>query len=136
MNGDLVYLDTSGILAFLNRDDACHQAARAAWETALKQGLKMVMTDYVRLEAWSLIHNRLGLEAVADFRNHILPACRVETVGEQGFEILCRQVLLGRRRKLSLVDLSSFDCMTRLKITLAIAFDHHFTEQGFQLPMV
>jgi predicted nucleic acid-binding protein len=94
----------------------------------------MVMTDYVRLEAWSLIQNRLGLEAVADFRNHILPACRIEPVGEQGLEILSRHVLLGRRKKLSLVDLSSFACMARLKITRAIAFDRHFTEQGYHLP--
>ncbi len=93
----------------------------------------MVMTDYVRLEAWSLIQNRLGLEAVADFNNHILPTCRIETVGEQGFAFLSRQVLLGRHRQLSLVDVSSFDCMARLNITRAIAFDCRFSEQGYSL---
>lgn len=134
MDGDLVYVDTSGVLAFLNRDDAYHQAARVAWKTALDDGLKMVMTDYVRLEAWSLIQNRLGLDAVADFRSRILPICHIETVGEQGFEFLNRQVLLSRRRDLSLVDLSSFDCMERLGITCAIAFDRHFTERGYRLP--
>jgi predicted nucleic acid-binding protein len=134
MDGDLVYLDTSGVLAFLNLDDSCHKAARKAWRVVLEQDLTLVMTDYLRLEAWSLIQNRLGLEAVADFKTHILPSCRIEIVGEQGFEILNRQVLLGRRRNLSLVDLSSFDCMERLKITQAIAFDHHFTEHGYCLP--
>lgn len=129
-----MYVDTSGVLAFLNRDDACHQAARAAWETALDSGLKRVMTDYVRLETWSLIQYRLGLEAVVDFRSRILPTCHIEKVGEQGFEILSRQVLLSRRRNLSLVDLSSFDCMERLGIVRAIAFDRHFTERGYRLP--
>jgi len=136
MDGDLVYLDTSGVLAFLSLDDASHHAARVAWEAALNHELKMVMTDYVRLESWSLIQNRLGLEAAADFKNRILPACRIEAVSEQGFEILSRQVLLGRRRNLSLVDLSSFECMARLKISKAIAFDRHFTEQGYCLPSV
>ena len=134
MDGDLVYLDTSGVLAFLNLDDACHPAARVAWEAALTQRLNMVMTDYVRLEAWSLIQSCLGLEAVVAFRNRILPTCRIEAVGEQGFELLSRQALLSRRRDLSLVDLSSFDCMERLSITCAIAFDKHFTERGYRLP--
>lgn len=43
--------------------------------------------------------------------NHILPRCDIHTVGEEGFALLTRQLLLDRRRKVSLVDLSSFDCI-------------------------
>ena len=92
------------------------------------------MTDWVRLECWSLIQRRLGLEAVADFHQIILKLCQIDTVDENRFELLSRQVLLSRRRNLSLVDLSSFDSMHLHGIKQAIAFDQHFTEQGFVTP--
>ncbi|MGB0744873.1 MAG: hypothetical protein ACPGSB_10160, partial [Opitutales bacterium] len=53
---------------------------------------------------------------------------------ESGFELLTRQVLLLKQKKLSLVDLSSFDCMQRLGLTHALAFDKHFDRQGFLTP--
>lgn len=134
MAGKGIYLDTSGILAFMDAGDACHEAAVRAWRQALEAGLEMWMTDYVRLESWSIIQRRMGMEAVEDFFLQILPRCRVELVGEAEFTVLARQVLSGRRRNLSIVDLSSFECMRRHGIKQAIAFDRHFGEQGFTTP--
>jgi predicted nucleic acid-binding protein len=134
MAGEQVYLDTSGVLAYLDGDDDCHGKALSAWNQVLEGGGSFVMTDYVRLECWTLIQRRLGLEAVADFREAILPLCEVIEVGRAGFDLLSRQVLLGRRRTLSLVDLSSFDCMERLRLKRAIAFDEHFDERGYLTP--
>jgi hypothetical protein len=71
---------------------------------------------------------------VADFLGKILPICRAEPVGEKGFERLSRQTILSQRRKLSLVDLSGFDCMHRLGIKRVVAFDRHFDEQAFITP--
>jgi predicted nucleic acid-binding protein len=134
MDGDRVYLDTSGVLAFLDGSDDCHRAAGEAWRSVLEGGVTFVLTDYVRLEAWSLVQRRLGLEAVADFRSRILPLCSVEKVGESGFERLVGQCMMVGRRRLSLVDLSSFDCMLRRGLKRALAFDKHFNEQGFITP--
>jgi predicted nucleic acid-binding protein len=129
-----VYLDTSGVVAFLCSDDACHPAAVDAWHSITKARAGFVMTDYVRLECWSLVQRRLGLEAVSDFARHILPLCQVESVGETGFQLLTRQTLLLKQKKLSLVDLSSFDCMQRRGLRHALAFDKHFDQQGFLTP--
>jgi len=135
MDGEtLVYLDTSGVLAFLNADDESHDSAVKAWRRVVDAKRSFVMTDYVRLECWSLVQRRLWIEAVSDFSRHILPLCQIEVVGESGFDLLSRQVMLSRRRKLSLVDLSSFECMRRLKLDRALAFDKHFEEQGFITP--
>jgi predicted nucleic acid-binding protein len=134
MAGKGIYLDTSGVLAFLDSGDTFHSEAVRAWEAALEDEVEMWMTDYVRLECWSLIQRRLGIEAVEDFLHQILPRCRVEAVGEAEFSLLARQVLSGRRRELSLVDLSSFESMRRNGIKEAIAFDRHFNEQGFLTP--
>jgi predicted nucleic acid-binding protein len=130
----LVYLDTSGVLAFLDSGDAHHKQAIKAWQIALERQTNLVLTDYVRLECWSLLQRRLGLAAVEDFMGEILPLCRVEVVGENNFMLLARQALLMQRKKLSLVDLSSFDCMQRLGVRRALAFDKHFVEQGYLTP--
>ena len=134
MAGKAVYLDTSGILGMLDAGDEFHAPAAAAWNDLLDAGLEMVMTDYVRLESWSLIQRRLGLEAAEDFHQAILPLCSVRPVGETGFGFLARQAVLMKRRNLSIVDLSSFDCMRREGLRLAFAFDAHFDEQGFLTP--
>ncbi len=100
----------------------------------MRGGASFVMTDYVRLETWSLVQRRLGMEAVADFRTRILPLCLIAVVGEDGFDRLAAQSDLVRRRHLSLVDLSSFGCMRANGLNRALAFDKHFNEQGFITP--
>lgn len=92
------------------------------------------MSDYVRLECWSLIQRRLGMPAVRDFYDVLLPNCTVYPVGEETFPELARSCLLGNRRQVSLVDLSSFHCMRETGIPRAFAFDVHFSEQGFLTP--
>jgi uncharacterized protein len=134
MAGELVYLDTSGVIAFLDADDRCHAAAVKAWKSVLGSERSFVMTDWVRLECWSLLQRRLGVEAVADFRSEILPLCAVDFSDASRFERLSEHVLLSRKRALSLVDLSSFECMRRRGLRRAIAFDEHFEEQGFLTP--
>ncbi len=134
MAGDPVYLDTSGLLAVMDADDACHAQAAAAWSDLLGRRANFVMTDYVRLETWALVQRRLGIEASEDLRLRILPLCEVEAVGEAGFEALARQVGLLKRRDVSLVDLSSFECMRRRGLRRAFAFDRHFGGQGFVTP--
>jgi hypothetical protein len=68
------------------------------------------------------------------FFQHINPRCRGEPEDDTGFTVLARQVMAGRWRYLSFVDLSSFDCMRRNGIRYRIAFDRHFEEQGFITP--
>ena len=134
MAGELIYLDTSGVLAYLDADDEYHDRASRAWATVLESGGVFFMTDWVRLECWSLVQRRLGIEAVTDFHEIILRQCTIDSVNGNRFDLLAGQVLLSRRRDLSLVDLSSFDSMRRHGIKRAIAFDQHFTEQGFVTP--
>jgi len=129
-----VYLDTSGLLAMLDAGDSCHQRAASVWQELLQTETKLVMTDYVRLECWSLIQRRLGIGAAEDFLRNILPVCELHPVGEAGFALLAGQIVLANRRQLSLVDLSSFDCMRREGLRRAFAFDADFDKQGFITP--
>lgn len=134
MRGETIFVDTSGFLALLDAGDRFHGKAAAIWKEVLETAEDIVITDYVRLESWALIQRRLGSEAVVAFSDTILAVCRIEIVGEEGFQRASSQWLTAKRRQLSLVDVASFDCMRRLRIRKAFACDGHFREQGFQTP--
>jgi predicted nucleic acid-binding protein len=134
MSGEHVFADTSGFLALMDGDDRFHAEAVTAWRGYGERGLVLWTSDYVRLETWSLIQRRLGPEAVLDFKDLILPLVTVLTVGEVMFDHAVEKWRLARRRNLSLVDITSFDCMRKNSMTEAFAFDRHFSEEGFRLP--
>lgn len=132
-NGNLVFADTSALLALLDGDDLNHTAAFDEWKEFSESGAKLFTSDYVRLESCSLIQRRLGVAALCDYRDGFLPLIQIISVGEQGFELAFEKWRLARRKQLSIVDITSFDCMNRQGIFRAYSFDKHFAEQGFQL---
>ena len=133
MNGNIIFADTAGFLAFLDADDDFHSAAVKKWNFLFEEGFKIITTDYVRLESWSLIQRRLGHQAILCFQDDILPICDIHFVGEAGFQQATAQWRIAHRKNLSLVDLTSFACMHRLNINEALTFDRHFLEQGFKI---
>ena len=131
MSGKTIFIDTSGFLALLDADDDFHTAAAKKWNLLFEERFEIVTTDYVRLESWSLIQRRIGHQGVLAFQDDILPICQIHFVNESGFQQAAAQWRIACRKKLSLVDLTSFDCMHRLHIREALTFDRHFLEQGF-----
>ncbi|MDA0293377.1 MAG: PIN domain-containing protein [Verrucomicrobia bacterium] len=133
MDGDQVFADTSGFLALMDKDDSHHATALGDWKTMAQNRCVLWTSDYVRLESCSLIQRRLGAAALREFHDHILPVTTIIPVGEDGFERAFAQWRVAQLRHLSLVDLTSFDCMHRGKIPRAFTFDQHFQEQGFAI---
>ena len=133
MSGNTIFIDTSGFLALLDADDSFHAAAFKRWHLLFEKRFDLVTTDYVRLESWSLIQRRLGAQAIRSFQNDILPICTIHNVGESGFQQAVAHWNIAYRKKLSLVDLTSFECMRKLNIHEALTFDRHFSEQGFKI---
>lgn len=131
MNGEPIFGDTSGFLALMDKDDAHHQFAVRAWRSYAANRCVLWTTDYVRLECCSLIQCRLGAAALQDFHDNILPVAEIVSIGEDGFERAFAQWRAARRRRLSLVDITSFDCMRRHAIARAFTFDRHFATEGF-----
>ncbi len=125
------FVDTSALLAVLDADDRNHVPARAAWQDFLAQDAGLVCTSYVLVEAFALIQNRLGIEAVRVFEDAIVPQLQVEWVDAPLHQRAVAALLIAGRRQLSLVDCASFEAMRSLGITTAFAFDRHFAEQGF-----
>ena len=129
----IIFIYTSGFLALLDADDCFHAAAVKKWKCLFETRFEIVTTDYVRLESWSLIQRRLGHQATLSFQDDILPVCDIHIIGETGFQQAVTHWSIARRKKLSLVDLTSFECMRKLHIREALTFDHHFSEQGFKI---
>ncbi|MGD0884779.1 MAG: PIN domain-containing protein [Thermodesulfovibrionales bacterium] len=129
-----VFLDTSASFALLDRDDANHQKAKELWAGMVNsQDCTLITTNYVVIENFALLQNRLGLEAVRGFHDEMLPLINVEWIDTDTHRAGVSAFLAASRRRLSLVDCVSFEIMRTLGIKTAFAFDPHFKEQGLQV---
>jgi uncharacterized protein len=129
----VVFVDTSALLSLFDEDDGHHGAAVAAWTRLLNERAELCSTNYVRLETWSLLQARFGLEAVRTFDLAYLPVVEWRQVSEAQFAAAKTLVVTARRRRLSLVDATSFSVMRDEAITTAFAYDRHFREYGFKV---
>jgi predicted nucleic acid-binding protein len=131
----VIFVDTSGFYALLDRNDRAHLGARDSWTELLsaKAPETLVTSNYVLVECYALIQSRLGLDAVRTFHGELLPVVTREWVTELDHAAAVNALLTAGRRHLSLVDCSSFQLMRRLVVKRAFAIDRHFAEQGVEL---
>ncbi|MCX7046523.1 MAG: PIN domain-containing protein [Candidatus Sumerlaeota bacterium] len=129
----ICYVDTSAILAYLNKDDAYHGQAMALWSKALSEVAKPLCSNYVALESSALIQRRLGMQICTTFESNVRPLLQFHWVDADLHDRGVALFLASSRRNLSLTDCVSFECMRRLNIRYALSFDKHFEEQGFTL---
>lgn len=127
-----IFIDTSAFLAVLDADDKNHLKAKKKWEGLIYGEESLVCSNYVLIETFALVQNRLGMEAVRAFQEDVIPMLTIEWVDESAHQRGIASMLTANRRGFSLVDCVSFDIMRRLGIKRVFAFDKHFTEQGFE----
>lgn len=128
-----IFVDTSAFLAVLNADDDFHQQAAAVWLDLLTGEARLITNSFVLAEAYALIQNRLGLDAIRTLAKEILPLFEVKWVDGELYQQAVTLLLAANRQQLSLVDCSSFVTMHQNNIDLAFTFDRHFSEQGFEI---
>lgn len=126
-----IFADTSALYAVLDADDEEHPRAREAWEGLIPAGRPLFTSNYVLVETLALLQSRLGMAAVRAFDDAMAPLLRVLWVDAGTHREAVTSVLTVGRRRLSLVDCSSFVLMRRRGLDTAFAFDDHFPEQGF-----
>jgi predicted nucleic acid-binding protein len=129
----VTFVDTSALLALVDVAEQRHREAVAIWHRLVDERARLVTTDYVRLEAWSLVQARFGLAHVSRLDRELLPLIDLHHVTESQFAIAKTHVLGSGRKALSLVDATSFVVMREEAITHAFAFDRRFREHGFTL---
>jgi predicted nucleic acid-binding protein len=128
-----VFVDTSAFYALLVRTDDAHEDVRATFKRVLDQRRPLRTTSFVIVETMALLQHRVGLPAVKDFDEDVLPAVRVTWVDEPLYRRGVDRLLREDRRQLSLVDCVSFELMLEQGLTTALAVDEHFAKAGFQV---
>ncbi len=129
-----VFVDTSALYALFNPRDSNHAAASGFLRSLHAQGTELLTTNLVELEAYVLVHARMGRLGLLRFRkivgsSHWLSRHKVTTVQEAAAWTLLER---ERDKEYSFVDASSFVVMRAQRVTRAFAFDIHFQQAGFQ----
>jgi predicted nucleic acid-binding protein len=128
---DPVFLDTSGLYAVFDADDAAHAGVAEAWRALLASDAPLHTSNYVLLELHTLLQRRLGLGALDALTTYVVPFVNVMWVDERVHAQAAAALLGARRRDTSLVDHTSFVLMRNVGLRNALAVDRHFAEQGF-----
>ena len=130
-----VFVDTSAFFSLLDRDERNHTSADRIWRTLLWEDRPLLTSNYVVVETTALLQSRLGMAAVSDFTDALLPLVAIAWIDQELHRAAVGALLIANRRQLSLVDCVSFELCRRQGIGDVFAFDQHFAEQGLR-PLV
>ena len=126
------FVDTSALYALLDADDENHSRSAETWRQIMASDEQnVVTTNYILVETFALVQSRLGVEAVREFQEDMVPVLSVEFVTPEIHRLGIAALLAASRRGLSLVDCISFEVMRDLGIKSVFAFDGHFEQYGF-----
>lgn len=128
-----VFADTSALYALLVGSEEGHAAVAGSFTRILDRGDRLVTTNYVILETVALLQRRIGLAAVRDLEERIVPLCTLRWVNEPVHRRAMDRLIRADRRGLSLVDCTSFEVMEEDGIQEALALDSDFATEGFRL---
>lgn len=121
----VVFVDSSAIVALVDRNDRSHEAAVSAYRDLLESGYRLFTTNFVIAETVSLLSDGPGPDIARQWlRDHRLSVYHVDQEDEQRARV---RVLASRsERGLSYTDAISAVVMERLGIEGAFAVDRNF----------
>lgn len=125
-----LFVDSSGILALVDRDDPAHWAVVAAFERGRREPL--ATHAYVIVETLAVARRRYGPAVAADLIDRVLPALDVAPVDAELHAAAVSAFRESVESSVSLVDRTSFAYMRREGIERAIALDTDFRTAGFE----
>jgi predicted nucleic acid-binding protein len=128
----VTFVDTSGLLAFLDRDAARHEEVVAGIAEILEER-RAITHNYVLIETEALARRRLGAGVARRLLEDVVPVLEVVWVDRELHEAAATAHLRSRRRRSSLVDQVSFELMRGLGVRSALALDRDFAREGFDL---
>jgi hypothetical protein len=128
----MVFVDTSAFFAIENLRDQHHPGALQARDELMATGQRLITSDYVLDEVYTLIRMRVGHRASVDFGESLRASrfFRVEPVTAADLEAAWRIFRRYDDKPFSFTDCTSFAMMERLKIPSAFSFDRNFREYG------
>jgi len=134
MAADPVFLDTNGWLALLNASDSLHAVASDTWAGLIRQGCRVVLTDWVVAETGNGLARSGARRRFADAVDLIRSSTMADLVPVSP-GLFDRALDLYARRSdktWGLVDCASFLVMEDRGISVAFTNDRHFAQAGFR----
>ena len=128
----MTFVDTSALLAFLDRDAARHEEV-VAKSVELFRRRRAVIHNYVLIETEALARRRLGAAVARRLLEDVAPVLEIVWVDAALHEAAVTAHLRSLRRRSSLVDHVSFELMRRRRIRAALALDDDFRREGFDV---
>jgi predicted nucleic acid-binding protein len=125
-----LFVDTSGILALVDRDDPAHRGIVEAFSLGRAETLST--HAYVVVETVAVARRRFGAALAADIIDRVLPALEVSPVDAEFHAAAMAAFREAIESSVSLVDRASFAFMRREGIDRAIAIDVDFRTAGFE----
>jgi len=128
-----LFVDSAAWYAIADRDDPYHESAASFLPSALSTYTRLITTNHVVGESYTLIRLRLGYVAAQRFLKNLEQTYRlqrvfvVESQEDAAFGLLRRY----EDQDFSFVDATSFVVMRALGIRDAFTFDRHFATLGF-----
>jgi len=123
-----LFVDTSVWYAAADSDDASNIRAR---EILSEEG-RLVTTDHVLVESWTLLRYRIHRAAAEAFWDGLRSGvARIASVGSPDLEVAWAIGRAFSDQDFSMVDRTSFAVMERLRIHRAAAFDNDFAIYRF-----
>jgi predicted nucleic acid-binding protein len=129
----VILIDTAAFYALVDERDPNHGRATVTLERLQAASELLLTHEYVVVETAALVQRRLGIGALRQFLDDLLPLAQVAWVDE-ALHLEAREALLAAgRRTVSLVDWTSFLVMRRQGVRRAFTFDPDFGAQGFEV---
>lgn len=128
-----VFVDTSGIFAFLVQDDEMHERAKAIFSGLALHQVSLLTSSYIIVETISLLQRRVGLDSVQTFNEMVFPLLEVIWVSDMWHRRALGRVMTEKKRYLSITDCLSFEIMEENEVEPVFTFDRHFAERGFTI---
>ncbi|MBF6606879.1 MAG: PIN domain-containing protein [Chloroflexi bacterium] len=125
-----LFVDSSGILALVDRDDAAHAGAVDAFTLGRSEALST--HAYVIVETLAVARRRFGPAVAADLIDRVIPALDVAPVDAALHADAVTAFRDTIESSVSLVDRTSFAFMRREGIERAIVLDADFRTAGFE----
>lgn len=132
----MIFVDSSAWVALVDQRDGNHSAAIRQQAELLQGRLgRLITSDFVLDETFTLVRKRLGADAVRQFSSGIDSSGSVHVlwVTPEQFEASKKLFLLQGRRSWSFTDCTSFSLMRELGIRSAFSLDSDFREAGFDI---
>ncbi|MFI5417561.1 MAG: type II toxin-antitoxin system VapC family toxin [Candidatus Lutacidiplasmatales archaeon] len=131
----MILIDTGAWYALTDPQERHHGRAVALFGRLTRgEHGRMVTSDYILDETYTLIRMRLGIEPVKRLRGLLGQSSSIQVVrvSDNDFERSADLMIAHEDKRWSLTNCTSFILMRELEIGDAFTFDRNFAEAGFR----